>query len=175
MRKFTKLLAATDEIALLADIPHLVLPFDARRKSRQLVKLDTGEEVGLLLPPGTVLGDGDVIETEDGSKLKIQAAKEELMMVTALDPFLLLRAGYHLGNRHAAIELRPDRILLPVDPVLLEMLVGLGVTVSRVTEKFTPETGAYGGGHKHGHEETFAEDYALAQRVFHDHEEAKDQ
>jgi hypothetical protein len=51
------------------------------------------------------------------------------------------------------------------------MLIGLGVTVSLVTEKFAPETGAYGGGHKHGHDETFEDDYALAQRVFHDHEE----
>jgi hypothetical protein len=51
------------------------------------------------------------------------------------------------------------------------MLIGLGVTVSFVTEKFAPEIGAYGGGHKHGHDETFEDDYALAQRVFHDHEE----
>jgi urease accessory protein len=169
MRKYTKLLASTDKVALEADIPRLVLPFDSRRKSRQLVKLESGEEVGLLLPPGTVLRDGDVIESEDGSNLKIQAAKEELLVVTAPDPFLLLRAGYHLGNRHAVVELRPDRILLPVDPVLKDMLIRLGVTVSLVTEKFTPETGAYGGGHKHGHDETFEEDYALAQRVFHDH------
>jgi urease accessory protein len=40
---------------------------------------------------------------------------------------------------------------------------------------FEPEHGAYGGGHKHGHDETFAEDYAVAQSVFdsrhpqHDH------
>ena len=171
MRKFTKLFEARDQAGSATDIPRLVLPFESRRKSRQLVKLENGEEVGLLLPPGTILGDGDVIESEDGSKLKIEAAKEELMMVTAPDPFLLLRAGYHLGNRHASIELRPDRILLPVDLVLKEMLLGLGVTVGLVTEKFTPETGAYGGGHKHGHDETFQEDYALAQRVFHDREE----
>ncbi len=34
---------------------------------------------------------------------------------------------------------------------------------------FQPESGAYGGGHKHGHDETFAEDYALAQQVFDEH------
>jgi urease accessory protein len=173
MRKFTKLLSDKERTNLPTDIPCLVLPFDSRRKSRQLVRLENGEEAGLLLPPGTVLGDGDIVESEDSSKLMIQAAKEDLMLVTASDPFLLLRAGYHLGNRHASIELQPDRILLPIDPVLKEMLIGLGVTVSLVTEKFTPETGAYGGGHKHGHDETFAEDYALAQRVFHEHEEER--
>ena len=165
MRRFTKLLASPAE-----NSPHLVLAFDARKKSRQLVRLDSGEEIGILLPPSTILRDGDVIESEDGSQFKIQAAKEELMMVTAPDSFTLVRAAYHLGNRHTSIELRPDRILLQVDSVLKEMLLGLGVTVALVSEKFTPESGAYRGGHKHGHDETFAEDYAAAQRVFNEHQ-----
>jgi urease accessory protein len=171
MRRFTKVLANPDTTDPAKDIPSLVLPFDSRKKSRQLVKLEGGEEIGLLLPPGTILGDGDIIESETGSQFKIQAAEEELMTVTSPgDPFLLLRAAYHLGNRHTAIELRKKCILLQVDSVLKEMLLGLGLTVSLVSEKFTPETGAYGGGHKHGHDETFAEDYAAAQRVFHEHE-----
>lgn len=164
MRRFTKLVATPAE-----NIPGLVLAFDARKKSRQLVTLASGEEIGILLPPGKILREGDVIESEDGSRFKIQAAEEELMMVTAPDSFTLLRAAYHLGNRHISIELRPDRILLQVDSVLKEMLLGLGLTVALVSEKFTPESGAYGGGHKHGHDETFAEDYAAAQRVFHEH------
>lgn len=164
MRRFTKLSTSSAE-----NIPHLVLAFDARKKSRQLARLDSGEEIGILLPPGTILRDGDVIESEDGSLFKIQAAREGLMSATAPDAFQLLRAAYHLGNRHVAIQLQPDRILLPVDPVLKEMLLGLGLTIAMVSEQFTPETGAYGGGHKHGHDETFAEDYAAAQRLFHEH------
>ena len=164
MRRFTKLSTSSAE-----NIPHLVLTFDARKKSRQLARLDSGEEIGILLPPGTILRDRDVIESEDGSLFKIQAAKEELMSVTATDAFQLLRAAYHLGNRHVAIQLQPDRILLQFDSVLKEMLLGLGLTVTIVSEQFTPETGAYGGGHKHGHDETFAEDYAAAQRVFREH------
>lgn len=173
MRKFIKLATLAGEmVASTPDVSNLVLTFASRRKSRQVVKLDSGEEVGLLLPPGTILRDGDLLESEDGSRIKIKAAQEELMLVTAGDLFLLLRAGYHLGNRHASIELRPDRILLEPDPVLKEMLVGLGLKVELVSETFTPETGAYGGGHKHGHDETFAEDYALAQRAFHEHAES---
>jgi urease accessory protein len=164
MRRFTKLSSSPAE-----NVPDLVLAFDARKKSRQLVRLDSGEEIGILLPPGTVLRDGDVIESEDRSLFQIKAAREALMMVTTTDPFQLLRAAYHLGNRHVAIQLEPGRILLQVDSVLKEMLVGLGLTVTIVSEQFTPETGAYGGGHKHGHDETFAEDHAAAQRVFHEH------
>ena len=171
MRRFTKVLENPETTDPAKDIPFLVLPFDSRKKSRQLVKLEGGEEIGLLLPSGTILRDGDIIESETGSQFKIQAAEEELMKVTSpSDPFLLLRAAYHLGNRHTAIKLRKKCILLQVDSVLKEMLLGLGLTISLVSEKFTPETGAYGGGHKHGHDETFAEDYAAAQRVFHEHE-----
>jgi len=39
-----------------------------------------------------------------------------------------------------------------------------------VDAPFHPEAGAYGGGHKHGHDETFAEDYALAQKVYAEHD-----
>jgi urease accessory protein len=166
MRRFTKL-RGRDETA---DIPILVLPFELRRKSRQVVRLETGEEAGLLLPSGTVLHTGDIVESDDGSRIRIEAAKEELMAVTASDSFLISRAAYHLGNRHTAVQIEPDRLLLAFDPVLREMLIGLGVSVAAASESFTPEPGAYGGGHKHGHHETFAEDQALAQRAFHEHE-----
>ncbi|MFX7878845.1 hypothetical protein ABTK13_21485, partial [Acinetobacter baumannii] len=55
------------------------------------------------------------------------------------------------------------------DPVLADMLVRLGVRAERAQLPFEPEAGAYGGGHKHGHDATFAEDYAAAQAVFHEH------
>ncbi|KGT00944.1 putative urease accessory protein ureE [Burkholderia pseudomallei] len=49
------------------------------------------------------------------------------------------------------------------------MLTRLGATVERASAPFQPEAGAYGGGHRHGHDATFAEDYALAQQVFDEH------
>jgi urease accessory protein len=165
--KFTRLVHREEKDS--EAIPVLVLPFELRRKSRQVVRLETGEELGLLLPPGTVLQTGDVVESDDGSRFRIEAAKEELMSVTASDPFLILRAAYHLGNRHTAVQIEANRLLLAFDPVLREMLVGLGATVTVTCEPFTPEPGAYGGGHKHGHDETLAEDQALAHRLFHEH------
>jgi urease accessory protein len=87
----------------------------------------------------------------------------------------LTRAAYHLGNRHTPVEVGADYLKLEYDPVLADMLKRIGATVDRVSMPFQPESGAYGGGHKHGHDETFAEDYALAQQVFgehHGHEDA---
>jgi urease accessory protein len=154
---------------LVKRAPTLTLAFDARCKSRLAATLDNGEEVALLLPRGTVLRDGDVLVAHDGGLVRVVAAAEEVLYVRAPDRLTLTRAAYHLGNRHTPVEVGDDYLKLESDPVLADMLKRLGATIDQVSMPFQPETGAYGGGHKHGHDETFAEDYAIAQQVFDEH------
>ena len=52
----------------------LTLAFDDRRKSRQRVVLDSGEEAALVLPRGTVLRDGDRLRA-DGQLLTCEPAR----------------------------------------------------------------------------------------------------
>ncbi|CAG4907199.1 urease accessory protein UreE [Paraburkholderia saeva] len=154
---------------LVRRAPTLTLAFDARCKSRLAATLDNGEEVALLMPRGTVLRDGDVLVAQDGALVRVVAAAEAVLYVRAPDRVTLTRAAYHLGNRHTPVEIGDDFLKLEFDPVLADMLKRLGATVEQVSMPFQPETGAYGGGHKHGHDETFAEDYAIAQQVFDEH------
>ncbi|CAG4888074.1 urease accessory protein UreE [Paraburkholderia saeva] len=154
---------------LVRRAPTLTLAFDARCKSRLAATLDNGEEVALLMPRGTVLRDGDVVVAQDGALVRVVAAAEAVLYVRAPDRVTLTRAAYHLGNRHTPVEIGDDFLKLEFDPVLADMLKRLGATVEQVSMPFQPETGAYGGGHKHGHDETFAEDYAIAQQVFDEH------
>jgi urease accessory protein len=63
----------------------------------------------------------------------------------------LLRAAYHLGNRHVALEVRPAELRLLDDPVLKDLLRARGLRLERCLEPFAPEGGAYGDGHDHGH------------------------
>jgi len=171
MRTLDKLLAPHLKLApvLIRRAPTLTLAFDERRKSRLAATLDNGEEVALLLPRGTVLHDGDVLIADDGGLVRVVAAHEAVLYVRASDALTLTRAAYHLGNRHTPVEVGADYLKLEYDPVLADMLVRIGATVEQVSLPFQPEAGAYGGGHKHGHDETFAEDYALAQQVFGEH------
>jgi urease accessory protein len=173
MRTLNKLLAPHLKIApvLVKRAPTLTLAFDERRRSRLAVTLDNGEEVALLLPRGTVLHDGDVLVADDGALVRVVAAQEAVLYVRAPDALTLTRAAYHLGNRHTPVEVGADHLKLEYDPVLADMLTRIGATVEQMSLPFQPETGAYGGGHKHGHDETFAEDYALAQQVFGAHDE----
>ncbi|OYD76067.1 UNVERIFIED_ORG: urease accessory protein [Burkholderia sp. CF145] len=171
MRTIDKLLGTHIKLApvLVKRAPTLTLAFDARCKSRLAATLDSGEEVALLLPRGTVLRDGDVLVADDGGLVCVVAAPESVLYVRAPDVLTLTRAAYHLGNRHTPVEVGADYLKLEYDPVLADMLKRLGASVDQVEMPFQPETGAYGGGHRHGHDETFAEDYALAQQVYGEH------
>ena len=168
MRIITKhATAQANALAPLPDSPKAILPFALRRRSRQRLTLSNGEEIGLVLPQGTVLRHGDVLLADDGQCIPVEAAPEHILRVTAQTAQQLMRAAYHLGNRHIPVEVGFGFLQLEHDSVLVDMLEGLGeVNVVSVEQPFEPESGAYGGGHKHGHNETFDEDYALAQAVY---------
>ncbi|MFX1802782.1 urease accessory protein UreE [Paraburkholderia sp. A1RO-5] len=169
MRTIDKRLNATLAPVLIKRAPTLTLAYDARCKSRFAATLDSGEEVGVVLPRGTVLRDGDMLVADDGGLVRVIAAPQSVLRVRATERLTLMRAAYHLGNRHTPVEVGIDELKLEADPVLEDMLKRLGAQVERAELPFQPEAGAYGGGHRHGHDETFAEDYALAQSVFDEH------
>jgi urease accessory protein len=130
-----------------ADV-ELVLPFQLRAKSRLRTALEDGEEVGIVLNRGSVLRDGDLLLAEDGRVVKVVAAAEVVSTVTSVDPLALVRVAYHLGNRHIALQIDPQRLRYQHDHVLDEMVCGLGLQVTVEQAPFEPEAGAYGG-HSH--------------------------
>lgn len=135
----------------------LVLPFELREKSRQRATLTSGEEVGLFTVRGTVLRDGDLLRGDDGRIVRVRAAAESVYRVASPSLAGLLRCAFHLGNRHTQAQVIEEggRQYLRIrrDPVLKDMLQGLGATVTEEDAPFEPEAGAYGGGHHHHHGE----------------------
>jgi urease accessory protein len=131
----------------------VTLSFDERRHTRARVRLDDGSYAGLLLPRGTTLVDGTRLRRDDGRVVVVRAAPETLSSVESKDPLALLRAAYHLGNRHVALELAPGRVRYQHDHVLDDLVRTLGLAVDVVEAPFQPEPGAYardGHGHAHG-------------------------
>jgi urease accessory protein len=129
----------------------LLLPFDMRCKSRLRTRLVSGEECGLFLPRGTLLRGGDLLLASDGRIVEVVAAPEALMATASDDPLQLVRAAYHLGNRHVAVQILPGSLRFGRDHVLGEMLRGLGLPVTEIEAPFEPEAGAYGAHGGHGH------------------------
>ena len=134
------------------------LDWDVRQKSRFDATDSLGRHIGVFLPRGTLVRGGDVLVGEDGSLIRVLAAKQAVLLITPCTAhgtrFDLTRAAYHLGNRHVPIELTPDHLKIEPDHVLADMLRAMHMTVVEVSEPFEPENGAYGdhGGHAgHGH------------------------
>lgn len=127
----------------------LELDFGYRTKSRLRAKLQSGEEVGLFLPRGTILRGGQKLLGKDGRIVGIVAAPEDLLEVRCADSFEIARAAYHLGNRHVAVEIGDGWLRIQADHVLEGMLVGLGADVQPISAPFEPEAGAYAPGHQH--------------------------
>jgi urease accessory protein len=132
----------------------LELDWDVRQKSRFDATDSLGRQLGVFLPRGTLVRGGDVLIAEDGSMVRVIAAPQAVLRITACTshgtPFDLTRAAYHLGNRHVPIELKPDHLKIEPDHVLADMLRAMHLTVQEVQEAFEPEGGAYSaGGHAH--------------------------
>ena len=137
------------------------LDWDIRQKSRFDCADSLGRQLGVFLPRGTLVRGGDVLLAEDGSMVKVVAAPQAVLRITACTShgtaFDLTRAAYHLGNRHVPIELQPDHLKIGPDHVLADMLRAMHLIVNEVEEAFEPEGGAYStGGHSHGHEHAAA-------------------
>jgi urease accessory protein len=135
------------------------IDWDLRQKSRFEAQDSTGRRLGLFLPRGSVLRGDDVLVAEDGSLIRVIAAPQAVLRVTACaqhgTPRDLPRAAYHLGNRHVALEVQPDHLQLEPDPVLADMLRAMHLIVRELQAPFEPEGGAYAAahhGHEHGHD-----------------------
>ncbi len=127
----------------------LMLAFELRQKSRLRARLDTGEDVALMLPRGEILRGGDLLVATNGRVIEVVAAAELLLHVQCDTPQALARAAYHLGNRHVPVEVGADYLRLAADHVLERMLKKLGARTASLQAPFEPEAGAYAG-HDHG-------------------------
>ncbi len=167
MLQASKLIAQGQGLAsaLLKRASTVELDWDVRQKSRFDATDSAGRTLGVFLPRGTVVRGGDVLVAEDGSLVRVTAAPQSVLKITHCPqhgtPYDLIRAAYHLGNRHVPIELKPDHLKIEPDHVLADMLRAMHLIVHTVDEAFEPENGAYangghahgGHGHSHGHDD----------------------
>ena len=166
---------------LLRRAATVTLDWDTRSHSRFDATDSEGRALGVVLARGSVLRGGDVLVAEDGSLVRVLAAAQPVLRVRHCPEhgsrFDLMRAAYHLGNRHVALELQAEHLQLEPDPVLAEMLRAMHLLVDEVEAAFEPEGGAYGGhaagqghGHGHAHEHPHKHDHGPSHGHGHGHD-----
>lgn len=143
----------------------VVASFEERQKSRYRTHTEDGQALGWFLPRGYVLREGDVLLCTNGAKVLVRCADEAVSEVRAKDSLGLLRAAYHLGNRHVALQVSEHFLRYQQDHVLDAMIEGLGLKVQHCAAPFQPESGAYSQGHAHSH----AHDDGHSHSHSHDH------
>jgi urease accessory protein len=115
------------------------------------------------LPAGGALRGGDVLVADDGSLLRVRAAVETLLTVRACaehgSPADLLRAAYHLGQRHVPLQLAGDGLRLANDPALAAWLRAMHLIVSEDRAAFEPEGEAAAQAHEHAHDHGHPHDH----------------
>ena len=87
--------------ALIKRAPTVSLDWDVRQKSRFQTQDSSGRVLSVFLQRGHVVRGGDVLVADDGSLVKVEAAPQTLLRITACtahgSPFDLTRAAYHLA------------------------------------------------------------------------------
>lgn len=150
------MLVLTQRIEPTETVLELPLPYEYRQKARFRTKLADGSDAGWFLEhDGRPLRGGDCLLAEDGRVVRIVAKPEDVLHVTAANAVELIRAAYHLGNRHVQLQVGDGWLRLLDDYVLADMLAQLGVSAEKIVAPFEPEAGAYGGGHHHSGDTEF--------------------
>jgi urease accessory protein len=126
-----------------------------RHRRRVVLTAEHGLAFLLDLPHATVLRDGDGLVLDDGAIVRVAGKPEPLVEISAASMSDLVRISWHIGNRHADVQIVGDKLRIQRDHVLEEMLHGLGARLTHINAPFDPESGAYdhhhaGDGHDHG-------------------------
>lgn len=123
----------------------LVLTAEARRWGRRRVVTRGGRELALALPTGSVLTPGDVLHVDADWYVVVVAAAEGVLVVRPRSWEEGLRVAFEVGNRHFALAVDGERLLVADDPAMEQLLGRLGVAFERTRAVFVP----VGHGHRH--------------------------
>lgn len=125
----------------------LRLTWEERRWTRKRVTTTGGREVALALPTGSTLQPGAIVAVEADWYLAVEGRPEAVLAVTPRDCAEAVRIAFEVGNRHVPLALDGERLLVPDDSAMAQLLSRLGVRWERGQAVFDPP----GTGHRHAH------------------------
>jgi urease accessory protein len=132
--------------------------WEERRWTRRRTRTSKGRELALALPTGSVLEPGTLLAIGPDFYVEVEALPEPVLAVVPRSPSEAIRLAFEVGNRHFTLALEGERLLVPDDAAMRQLLERLGVAFERTEAVFTPigaghrHEPAHGHGHDHGGE-----------------------
>ena len=123
----------------------LVLTAEERRWGRRRATTTGGRVLALALPTGSTLTPGEILHVGPDWYVVVEGAAEPVLAVMPSSREEALRIAFEVGNRHFTLALDGDRLLVPDDPAMDQLLTRLGVGFERAQAVFVP----VGTGHRH--------------------------
>lgn len=167
---------------ITADLRHgrpvadtLILDYAQRSAGESRATSVKGSTIDIHLHGAVRLRTDDLLVLDDGSLIEVVAAAEPLLEARAADVAALARLAWHLGDRHIAVQLLPNRIRVLRDATVEMLLTTLGAKIAPLDAPFEPEGGAYAPqpmhdhSHHHGHDHNHRHDANCGHDHSHDH------
>jgi len=120
------------------DIDRLLLTWEQRRWMRGRFTTESGREIGLALPTGTHVEPGQVMWIGSDWYLTMGAAREPVLAIVAGDWQNAVRIAFEVGNLHFPIGVDADRLLVPDDSAMIQLLNRIGARWEKCSAVFQP-------------------------------------
>jgi urease accessory protein len=140
VRRASKIRPAGEWSAVEA-IDCVVLDGEDRQRRRIVLTAQNGTTFLLDLAVPATLHDGDGLVLDDDSIVAVRGVAETLIEIAADRSSDLVRFAWHIGNRHAGLQVVGAQLRIRSDHVLEGMLRQMGAILRSVDAPFDPEPG----------------------------------
>jgi urease accessory protein len=128
------------------EIDRLLLTWEQRRWLRGRFTTERGREIGLALPTGMQVEPGQIMWIGPDWCLAMGAASEPVLAIHAGDRQEAIRIAFEVGNLHFPLAVAGERLLVPDDSAMTQLLSRIGVRWQKCSVAFQP----IGRGSPHG-------------------------
>ncbi len=131
-------LAKTIEPQGPVELLHLTWHHRCRARARH--QTDSGTEVAISLPRGTMLADGTVLHNSPERTIVVKASPENVLVIFPDNTRQSNTISHHLGNWHRSLELNEDGSLIAeADGPLEDWLKRTGIKYEAQKRPFQPD------------------------------------
>lgn len=121
-------------------------------KPHQRLTTDSGEKIAVSLQHGEHLFNGAVLYRDDEKIIAVDMKPEDVLEIRPEGNRQWAKTAFNIGNMHHPAYIYDDRIVIPYDAILENLLNSIGVAFTRCERKLDGEKAAHVvGGHHHHH------------------------